>query len=469
MTHENDTAYNKMPASKALRIIDEELIQRGAFERIDKSDRTKAQFFSVAPTGKQFAVIVGEIDEDTGEPTAQQTRIIFEEYPPEIEGIERIPVQEYYNGSSVTRNNSRLVPPKQFSVLVGSERALKRILDWYVGASTNIEKKSSLAIKTTLNLSIPTMKKAKNTILYGPPGTGKTFKTAKLAVEICGGNGNLLREELMSLYEKYRNDGRISFVTFHQSYGYEDFVEGLRPEVKDGQVSYHVRPGIFREVCKTAESSTENHVLIIDEINRANISKVFGELITLLEPDKRAGETNAITVKLPYSGESFSVPSNLYVIGTMNTADRSIALLDTALRRRFEFEELQPDYDVLPVKLVDGIELGKMLRAMNERIEWLYDRDHTIGHAYFMGVDSFEKLQQVFRHKIIPLLQEYFYEDWAKVRLVLKDNDGDFIEKNDDVPKGLESVANEFGTKTRYKVNDQRFPLKAFLNIFQQP
>ena len=133
-------------------------------------------------------------------------------------------------------------------------------------------------------------------------------------------------------------------MTFHQSYGYEDFIEGLRPELKDGQVNYSVRPGIFRKACEKAASSTENYVLIIDEINRANISKVFGELITLLEPDKREGKTNAITVKLPYSHKLFSVPANLYLIGTMNTADRSIALLDTALRRRFEFEELQPDY-----------------------------------------------------------------------------------------------------------------------------
>lgn len=311
------------------------------------------------------------------------------------------------------------------------------------------------------------METARNIILYGPPGTGKTYKTAKLAVEICGGDGDLPREELMASYEKFRIEARVSFVTFHQSYGYEDFVEGLRPELKDGQVSYHVRPGIFREACKAAESSTENHVLIIDEINRANISKVFGELITLLEPDKREGETNAITVKLPYSGESFSVPSSLYVIGTMNTADRSIALLDTALRRRFEFEELQPNYEALPGGLVEGVDLRAMLKTMNNRIEYLYDRDHTIGHAYFMGVDSLEKLQRLFRHKIIPLLQEYFYEDWAKVRLALNDNDGAFIEKNDDVPKGLESVENGFDTKSRYKMRDRQFPLEAYLKIYQ--
>jgi 5-methylcytosine-specific restriction endonuclease McrBC GTP-binding regulatory subunit McrB len=306
-----------------------------------------------------------------------------------------------------------------------------------------------------------------NTILYGPPGTGKTYKTAERAVKICDGEVPKTRQLLMKRYEELRQEERISFVTFHQSYGYEDFVEGLRPELKDGQISYHVRPGIFREACDAVRSSTENHVLIIDEINRANISKVFGELITLLEPDKREGKIDAITVKLPYSGDPFSVPSNLYVLGTMNTADRSIALLDTALRRRFEFEELQPDYTILPGKSVEGVDLRAMLLAMNNRIEYLYDRDHTIGHAYFIGVDSLEKLQGIFRHKIIPLLQEYFYEDWAKVRLTLNDNDGAFIERNDDVPKGLESVANGYDTKSRYRVSDSPFSPGAYQKIYE--
>lgn len=306
-----------------------------------------------------------------------------------------------------------------------------------------------------------------NTILYGPPGTGKTFKTAQLAVEICGGDGNVprnvSREVLMASYEQLRQDGRISFVTFHQSYGYEDFVEGLRPELnKDGQVSYHVRPGIFREACKAAESSTENHVLIIDEINRANISKVFGELITLLEHDKRAGETNAITVTLPSSGASFSVPKNLYVIGTMNTADRSIALLDTALRRRFDFEELQPDYTTLPEKQVGGVDLRVMLQAINDRIEYLYDRDHTIGHAYFMSVNSLADLDMVFRRKVIPLLQEYFYEDLAKVRSVLNENGEFFIKKELATPKGLDG----YEQKYRYTMKPI-FSLESFLNIYR--
>jgi 5-methylcytosine-specific restriction protein B len=253
-------------------------------------------------------------------------------------------------------------------------------------------------------------------------------------------------------------------VTFHQSYGYEDFVEGLRPELNgEGQVSYSVRPGIFREACrKAAESATENHVLIIDEINRANISKVFGELITLLEPDKREGKPNAITVKLPYSGDLFSVPANLYVIGTMNTADRSIALLDTALRRRFEFEELQPDISVLQEDAVDGVDLRAVLKVMNDRIEYLYDRDHTIGHAYFVNVKTLADLDSVFRRKVIPLLQEYFYEDLSKVRLVLNDIGGFFIKEELSAPKGLEGYESKF----RYALQDP-FDSKAYSNIYQ--
>jgi 5-methylcytosine-specific restriction endonuclease McrBC GTP-binding regulatory subunit McrB len=310
-----------------------------------------------------------------------------------------------------------------------------------------------------------------NTILYGPPGTGKTYATRRRAVTLCIPEWptNSSEDETRKKYEELRNAGRISFVTFHQSYGYEDFVEGLRPELKEGQVSYRVRPGIFREACAAAEKDEAPYVLIIDEINRANISKVFGELITLLEPDKRKDAENALTVKLPYSAEDFSVPSNLYVIGTMNTADRSIALLDTALRRRFEFEELQPNYDVLSppeLPLVDGVNLGVMLKAMNERIEYLYDRDHTIGHAYFINVKSLADLDSVFRRKVIPLLQEYFYEDWSKVCSVLNDlTDGNFIKSTSDIPKGL--AANGYEQKTRYKVNADQFSLAAYLKLYE--
>lgn len=287
-----------------------------------------------------------------------------------------------------------------------------------------------------------------NLILYGPPGTGKTYRTAWEAVRLCLGaetaarlQADGARDALMDTYRVLVDDGRIAFVTFHQSMSYEEFVEGLRPDtgddVAEGRTSsgFRLKPrdGVFKRLSERArldrgedgteakeQESARGHVLIIDEINRANISKVFGELITLLEPDKRLGRRNEIRLVLPYSGESFGVPANLHIIGTMNTADRSIALLDTALRRRFDFRELMPDPSVLSTN-VDGINLRKLLITLNDRIEYLFDREHQIGHAYFTGCTTRDDVGAVMRHKIIPLLTEYFYEDWGKVAAVLGD------------------------------------------------
>lgn len=169
----------------------------------------------------------------------------------------------------------------------------------------------------------------------------------------------------------------------------------------------------------------QNYVLVIDEINRGNISKIFGELITLIEPSKRSGAEEALEVVLPQSGARFAVPDNLYIIGTMNTADRSLAMMDTALRRRFDFKEMMPDSSLLANKVINGIDLQELLETLNKRIEILYDREHTLGHAFFMGVETFDDLVSVFQNKIIPLLEEYFFEDWEKIRLVLADNQKD--------------------------------------------
>jgi 5-methylcytosine-specific restriction protein B len=378
-----------------------------------------------------------------------------------------------------------------------------------------------------------------NTIFYGPPGTGKTYHTIEAAVKAAEPDFTYdTREQLKEKYDGLVTQERIRFVTFHQSYGYEEFVEGLRANSDEGVISYDVEPGIFRQICTDASKNIaksmqlnsktdfsvcwdeflnafdedgvkiqtkkssfmvteitdktihfekaqgtshhslaiktlrgvfdgskvikgglnvyyqplvehlkqfskmdtlvseplKNFVLIIDEINRGNISKIFGELITLIEDSKRADPTNteALEVVLPNSGDSFSVPSNLYLIGTMNTADRSLAMMDTALRRRFDFVEMMPKPHLFDGILVEGISLTKLLFTMNRRIEALYDREHTLGHAFFVPVmlafesgdeqRAFEELKSVFTNKVIPLLEEYFFDDWNKIRLVLGDN-----------------------------------------------
>lgn len=320
----------------------------------------------------------------------------------------------------------------------------------------------------------------KNMILYGPPGTGKTYITATYAVLICGWYTldtlkNMNHSKIMEIYHELEQEGRIGFTTFHQSYGYEDFIEGIRPvldkEQKDGQnqseeqkpeksdnLEYTMEAGVFKAFCEKAKEESEKpYVFIIDEINRGNISRIFGELITLIEESKRKGEADERSVILPYSGLPFSVPSNVYIIGTMNTADRSIALLDTALRRRFSFVEMMPDTEVLKdikievPKMPDAvdkkegnastagektgnaagnegkiiIDVQKLLEIINQRIEVLYDREHTIGHAYFCGLKenaTLDGLKNIFKKSVLPLLQEYFFDDYEKIAMVLGDN-----------------------------------------------
>ena len=232
------------------------------------------------------------------------------------------------------------------------------------------------------------------------------------------GRGDLER------FHELRDSGQIATVTFHQNFAYEDFIEGIRPVLDDGVggLRYELRDGIFKKIAKAAgEEEDKRFVLIIDEINRGNIAKIFGELITLIEDTRRLGAVDETKVTLPYSGESFGVPDNLYLIGTMNTADRSIQLLDAALRRRFDFVEMMPKYDEISDD-VEGVDCRQMLKAMNDRISALRDREHQIGHTYLLGVDTMEELSEAFRNRIFPLLQEYFFDDWSKIRAVLGGN-----------------------------------------------
>ena len=313
-----------------------------------------------------------------------------------------------------------------------------------------------------------------NTILYGPPGTGKTYATIRRCVEICDGKENCPneneKEKIRARYKELVEKKRIAFVTFHQSYGYEEFVEGLRPDTgsaKEGEKTGSgfrlvPTPGVLKRIAERARGASEStdsllsHVLVIDEINRANVSKVMGELITLLEEDKREGAENEVAVTLPHSGDRFTLPANLYILGTMNTADRSIALLDTALRRRFEFEELVPEPDLLEdAAEATSIRLPAVLRTINERLEYLIDRDHLIGHAWLMGARTRADVDRIMRHKIIPLIAEYFYDDWRKVRAVLGGTD-DFVHGELlDPPPGLDDDTRTDEERRRWTIRDE--------------
>ena len=285
---------------------------------------------------------------------------------------------------------------------------------------------------------------ALNTILYGPPGTGKTWHTVTRAVAIVENReaDDVAQEERGTVkrrFDEHRGAGRIEMVTFHQNTTYEDFVEGIRPVLTGGtsaggetpaedgaagEVRYELSRGVFPRMAERAGADPNGrYVLVIDEINRGNVARIFGELITLIEDSKRLGRDDEARVRLPGSKTDFGVPNNLHVIGTMNTADRSIALLDTALRRRFVFEEMMPEPFHADIrKDVDGIDCQRLLDAMNRRIAVLLDREHQIGHTYLLGVEKLEVLANTFRTRIVPLLQEYFYDDWEKIRAVLNQN-----------------------------------------------
>lgn len=259
-----------------------------------------------------------------------------------------------------------------------------------------------------------------NSILYGAPGTGKTYATAMYALAIVE-NKKLSdvtkesRTEIMGRYNKLVNEGQVVFTTFHQNYGYEDFIQGIRPDTSTNEMRFKTVDGVFKKIAETAmKSPNKDFVIIIDEINRANISKVFGELITLIEDDKRWGEENAVSVTLP-SGEIFAVPNNLYIVGTMNSADKSISLIDTALRRRFEFIEFVPD-----LSLVADENLRKVLEKLNKGISTeLNSTDLLVGHSYFINKDATD-ICSIMNRNIIPLLYEYFFDNKNKVEAQLK-------------------------------------------------
>lgn len=345
-----------------------------------------------------------------------------------------------------------------------------------------------------------------NTILYGPPGTGKTYNTMYYSVAICDllndvtGNNidssiySKSYEELKKRYDELVNEKRIAFTTFHQSFAYEDFIEGIRPNLSNHQatdvnsinsigegsskqdesssISYSIHDGVFKSFCLEAQKhSDQKYVFIIDEINRGNISKILGELITLLEPSKRKGSPEELETILPYSKEKFSVPNNIYIIGTMNTADRSIAIMDTALRRRFHFIEMCPQESLLDGIFVEGIDIKALLSTINERIEYLFDREHKIGHSYFIGLknnNSLDKLAEIFKYSVVPLLQEYFYDDYEKIAIILGEHSNirhsQFITKMD---KPFNCTIEGLSDIEHYKINEDSFTcIDAYKSIY---
>lgn len=308
-----------------------------------------------------------------------------------------------------------------------------------------------------------------NIILYGPPGTGKTYNTIYKTLDILKepvvcvsgatkshetwyNNDEADRDKALEKFNVLKENGRVVFTTFHQSMSYEDFIEGIKPILDGKSVGYEIMPGIFKHISEAAaDDPANNYVLIIDEINRGNVANIFGELITLIEEDKRLGNSEKMTCKLPYSKKKFGVPKNLYIIGTMNTADRSVEALDTALRRRFTFEEMMPKPGLLG-KTVDGVNLQEFLTVINRRISLLKDREHQIGHSYFMKVNSKETLIDVIFKNVIPLLQEYFYGDYEKIQMVLGKT---FIPEDDTLKVDFAASSGSYEPEKVYRIAEK--------------
>ena len=294
-------------------------------------------------------------------------------------------------------------------------------IDENIGSSTEIDQE----VIETQNLPIRQPRRSKKTlnfILYGAPGTGKTYSTVEYALSILENRPvdlsrktQEIRKQLMQNYNNYIKQGRIVFTTFHQNYSYEDFIQGLRPVSENGLLYFKPMDGVFKKISdKAMYDNTNPYVIIIDEINRANISKVFGELITLIEDDKRWGEINEMSVTLP-SGNIFAIPNNLYIIGTMNSADKSISLIDAALRRRFKFIEQRPDSSLITDKTLKSV-LDSLNKILAEELD---STDLLIGHAYFINQTKSD-LCEILNNNIIPLLYEYFYDNKKKVSNVLR-------------------------------------------------
>lgn len=439
-----------------------------------------------------------------------------------LENINLVEKGQYILGEFISKNNEgtevlRVIGKvKEINVEGGLELKIDKISHetkkFEYGAIIDIYAFSG---NKAFNFINSKLRKNKNIIFYGPPGTGKTHNISneilKIIDPLISIDKETDRHKLNNEIKKLQEKSRVKFCTFHQSYGYEEFIEGLR---SDGNGNFIVQDGILKEIaveamfdalvyeCKAEIIKNKDsfnaeelkskkkevvkeyisqgnkfnffdcaqYVVVIDEINRGNISRIFGELITLLEEDKRLCQENEMILKLPYSKEEFALPPNLHLIGTMNTSDKSIAPIDIALRRRFKFIEMMPKEEVLTT--VDGINLHKVLKKMNDRIEYLYDRDHKIGHAYFMNLLTLEEILETFRDKIIPLLQEYFYEDFYKVGLVLggvgSSNDDKYIVyKKESKPEALfnDAVDGDFPVVEKYYIKTE-IGLEEILNIY---